>query len=376
MNKNYLLLILLALTIFSCSTGKKALQKGDYFNAITQAVERLKSDPDNKNATQVLRDGYPMAMDWSQEEMDFALSSNAGFKWEKAIHLMQQVNRLSDLIRSTPAARNIITNPKSYSSELNMAYEKAAEQRYTVGLSELEKNTQKDARTAFEHFYKADQLIPGYNNVQEKMEIAKNLATVQVIVEAVTVNTRNYKLSSEFFYDQIFEYLNNRFPQQGFVNFVSPGQADNLQITQPDFIVRMEFFDFSVGNIVRNQKKESLVKREEVAINDSTKVTKTYRAELKTYTDEVISEGRLNYKIIDFQSDKLMRDKLIPGSFTWINQYAIYAGDAKALNTKQEALISNDALPLPPKQELFIEFTRPIYTELTSELYGFFRRYK
>jgi hypothetical protein len=289
---------------------------------------------------------------------------------------MQQVNRLSDLIRSTPAARNIITNPKSYSSELNMAYEKAAEQRYTVGLSELEKNTQKDARTAFEHFYKADQLIPGYNNVQEKMEIAKNLATVQVIVEAVTVNTRNYKLSSEFFYDQIFEYLNNRFPQQGFVNFVSPGQADNLQITQPDFIVRMEFFDFSVGNIVRNQKKESLVKREEVAINDSTKVTKTYRAELKTYTDEVISEGRLNYKIIDFQSDKLMRDKLIPGSFTWINQYAIYAGDAKALNTKQEALISNDALPLPPKQELFIEFTRPIYTELTSELYGFFRRYK
>ena len=60
-------LVILVMILFSCSTGKKALQRGDYFSAISKAVDRLKSAPDNKNATTVLKDGYP-------------------FKWEQRIH--------------------------------------------------------------------------------------------------------------------------------------------------------------------------------------------------------------------------------------------------------------------------------------------------
>jgi len=84
--KNPIWLSVIILVIFTaCSTGKKALQNGDYFSAVTQAVERLKSSPENKDATQVLQDGYPMTLEWSQEEMDMILSSNNQFKWEQAI---------------------------------------------------------------------------------------------------------------------------------------------------------------------------------------------------------------------------------------------------------------------------------------------------
>ncbi len=134
MKKNILNFCILILIISSCSTGKKALEKGDYFSAITKSVERLKSDPDNKKAIKVLEDGYPLALEWSQEEIDLALSSNSAFKWEGAIYQMEQVNRMSEMIRSTPAARKIISNPKSYSSELNIAYEKAADARYHCGI--------------------------------------------------------------------------------------------------------------------------------------------------------------------------------------------------------------------------------------------------
>lgn len=368
--------ILLIIILSSCSTGKKALQKGNYYSAITKAVERLKSDPDNTKAKQVLEEGYPLAMQWSQEELDIALSANQAFKWERTIDIMQQTNRLSKLIRSTPAARKIISQPKSYTSELDMAYEKAAQERYQIGVQFMNKLTREDARVAYKHFEKADQFIPGYEDVSQKLLLAKELATLNVVVEAATVNTRTYKLSSEFFYNQVFEYLNNQFPPQGFVNFLSPSQAEEFQLTQPDFIVQMEFFDFSVGNLVRHEKEESLVRREQVAINDTTEVTKIYRAKLKTYTDEVISNGRLNYKIVDFPTNKLLRDKLVPGAFTWINEYAIYVGDKKALNETQYQFTQNTALPLPPNQDLFIEFTRPIYDQLTVDLKSFFRRYK
>lgn len=376
MRKINLILVLFPLLLFSCSSGKKALQKGNYYDAITKAVERLKSNPTNSNALKVLKDGYPLALQWSQEEIDLALSSNDAFKWEHTINIMHQVNRLDKLIRSTPAARNLIPYPKSYGTELPLAYNKAAGERYNAGLHFLSLETREDARTAFNHFQKADEFVPGYEDVREHLPIAKEMATLNVIVEAITVRARNYQLSSEFFYDQVFQYLNNQFPQRGFVNFLSPSQAEDLQVQHPDFVVRMEFFDFSVGNLVRNEKEESLLRRVQVPINDTTEVTKTYRAKLKTYTDEVISSGRLNYKVIDFQQDKLMRDDLIPGSFTWVNQYAIFVGDELALTDQQYALTQNKVVPLPPNQELFIEFTRPIYDQLTGDLYGFFRRYR
>lgn len=377
MNKNHLFLIAVAMFVLSCATGKKALQKGDYFSAVNKAVERLKSDPDNKKASQVLEEGYPMAINWSQEELDLALSSNGAFKWGVAVDLMEKVNHLSNLIRSTPAARKIIPEPKSYSSELNMAIEKAAEERYNAGLIELEQNTQEAARIAFDHFYIANQLIPGFKDVIQKLEIAKEIATLKVIVEAVTVHTQKYKLSSEFFYNQVFEFMNNRYPKEGFVNFYSPKQAETFNIDQPDFIVQMEFFDFSVGNLTRNEKEEEVKKRVEINIKDTTKVEyKTYTAKLKTYTDKVESGGRLNFKINHFSSNDLLRDNLIPGSFTWINDYAIFAGDIEALDKKQVELTKRKVLPLPPEQDLFIEFTKPIYDRLTNELSRFFNKYR
>ncbi|MCE4565244.1 hypothetical protein INQ51_13085 [Maribellus sp. CM-23] len=377
MNNRNLFLLLLVLFFVSCSSGKKALQKGNYYQAIVQAVDRLKSDPDNGKATTVVKEGYPMAIEWSQEELDLALSSNAAFKWERAINIMHQVNHLSEQLRSTPATRKLIADPKTYTSELNMAYEKAAQERYQAGIHFLQQNTREAARTAFNHFLKADQLIPGYQNVLQEMETAKDMATYKVVVEAATVQSRTYKLSSEFFYNQVFEYLNNKYTERSFVNFYSPQQAEKYQIKHPDFIVQMEFFDFSVGNLVRGEKEEELVNKVKVETKDTTRVTyKTYKAKLKTFSDKVISGGRLNYRIIDFNTGNLLRDQLIPGSFTWENRYAIYVGDKQALTDQQFALTKNKAMPLPPHQDLFIEFTRPIYDRLSNELDQFFRRYR
>ncbi len=368
--------VLLLIFAASCSTGKKALQKGDYFSAVSKAVERLKSSPDNKNAIQVLTNGYPETVEWSQEEMDIVLSSNNRFKWEQAISLMQQVNQLSDLIRSTPAARKIISDPKTYTSELNMAFEKAAEERFNAGTAELDANTRESARTAFEHFAKADQLVGNYKNVRELMAEAKNIATLRVVVQAIPVNTQKFRLSSEFFYNQVFEYLNNQFRTSGFVSFYSPVQAEKAGLNHPDFIVDMEFFDFSVGNLVRSEKEGNVEKQVKIETRDTTRVEyKKYVAKLKTFTDQVISAGRLRVQIIDVANNKLLTDEIVPGSFTWVNEYAIYVGDREALDNSQFELTKRKALPLPPEQDLFIELTKPIYSQVTQNLNRFFRKY-
>lgn len=376
MKNTAVLLSLTVILLFSCSTGKKALQKGDYYSAIYKAVDRLKSSPDNKNATKVLREGYPLTLQWTQEEMDQVMSSSAPTKWERAIGLMEQVNNLSSAIRSTPAARKIISNPKTYTSELNLAYEKAAEIRYDEGLKALDMNTRESARAAFDHFMAANRYVDGYKNAIELMAKAKEIATVRVIVDAIPAPSAKYKLSSEFFYDQVFKYLNNQYGPNSFVNFYSPFQADKENLNSPDFLVNMEFFDFSVGNLTRSEKEENLEKKVKIETKDTTRVQyKTYQAKLKTYTDQVLSGGSLRARIIQPDTDKLLFDDIIPGSFTWVNKYALFAGDTEALDKNQLELTKNKVLPLPPAQDLFVEFTRPIYNQLTQKLNGFFRRY-
>ena len=367
---------ILILIISSCSTGKKALQKGDYFYAQSKAIDRLKSSPDNKKATKVLREGYPLTIEWTQEELDQTLSSNDPFKWERTVNLMEQVNRLSDQIRSTPAARKIISNPKNYNSELNMAYEKAAEARYNAGLTELDANTRESARLAYDHFNTADHFVSGYKNVRELMETAREMATIKVILEAIPVPSQRYQLSSEFFYDQVFKYLNNQFNKNSFVNFYSPFQAEKLGLNNPDFIVDLEFYDFSIGNLTHSEKEENLEKKVKIESRDTTRVQyKTYTAKLKTFTDQVVNGGTLRLRIIEQATDKLLSDELIPGSFTWVNQFAMYVGDVEALDKNQLELTKRKVLPLPPQQDLFIEFTKPIYDQLTQKLNRFFRRY-
>jgi hypothetical protein len=376
MNRSVSIILLFIFFLSSCSSGKKALQQGDYFSAVSKAVERLKTSPDNKKAGNVLKDGYQLILEWSQEEIDLSLTSNSPYKWEQVTGIMRRMNNLSAEIRSTPAARKIIPNPRNYTTELSMAYEKAAEERYTAGLTELERNTRESARSAYNHFYAADNYLNGYKNVRELMETSRQLATIKVILEAIPVNTQKYRLTSEFFYNQIFEFLNNRFGPRSFVNFYSPFQAENVKLEAPDFIVSLQFFDFSVGNLIHSEKEEKIEKRVKIETKDTTKVEyKNYMAKLKTFSDKVQSGGSLRVQILDPVNDKIYFDDIVPGSFTWVNEYAMFAGDKEALDKKQLDLTKRKAMPLPPEQDLFIEFTKPIYAQVTSRLNGFFQRY-
>lgn len=369
MNKWIISICLVVIILSSCSSGKQALQKGDYYSAVSKAIERLKSSPDNSKASTVLKEGYQYALNWSQEEIDLALASNSPFKWEHIIETMNQMNRLSGEIRSTPAARKLIAAPKTYTTELTSAYENAAEERYAAGQSELDFNTRETARIAYEHFTAADQYVPGYKNVRALMEMAREIATIRVVLETIPVHSQKFKLSSEFFYNQILGFLNKNYGSNGLVAVYSAYQAENEGIDVPDYIVNLEFFDFSIGNLTHTEKEEELKKKVIVESKDTTRVQyRNYSAKLKVFTDKVLSDGSLRMQIYQPATDKLFLDEILPGSFSWINEYAIFAGEIEALDKKQVDLTKRKVLQLPAEQDLFIEFTKPLYSQTVSRL--------
>ncbi len=381
--KKIVYILAVALYLLSCSSGKNALEKGNYIDAISKAVNRLSNDPDNRKARQVISTGYPMAIEFYQEEIDNTLSSNDRMRWNRTLQIMEQVNYLSDQIRRVPAARQLVPNPKTYTSEITDVKNRAAEERYQEGLQLMQRQTRDDTKEAYFNFKEADRLVPAYKDVLDRMQQAKELATLKVIVEPLPAPSMRYELTADFFYTKVMEQLNNRFPAESFVNFYSPDEAENAGMQYPDMVVHLAFFDFYVGK--PNHYEETQTLKREVDVKTPVKVSKdSVRYEvrkvmktgkIKIITDEVASGGVLDLQIEEFQTRKLLVSEKIPGEYMWRNRYGIYVGDEDILTKEEIAIISNNAIMPPGPQDMFIAFTQPIFSRLNDNLNSFFRRY-
>lgn len=382
MRKIQLLSILLVVLLASCSTGKKSLERGNYYDAIMKAVSRLSSDTDNRKASQVIQDGYPMAIAYYQEEIDLALSSNDPFKWKRTLDIMQTVNGMSDGIRRVPAARRLVSNIKVYTSELIDVQNNAAQEYYDAGMDALNRKTREFAKQAYFHFLNADGMVRGFKDTQQKMLQSKELATLKVVVEQIPVNGK-YEYSAQFFYDNVFQMLNQQFQEKDFVHFYSPEQAKNSKLKFPDMVLQMGFYDFFIDRPQHFEEEKDLSReieeKYEVKVSRDSTVTRTRmvpkKGKIKIFTDQVGSGGLLELKAVEFQSKKIVFTDKIPGEFTWKNQYGMFLGDNELLDKELTQIINNKMVMPPPAQDMFVLFTKPIFSQLTGKLTNYFKQY-
>ena len=381
--RKYLVVLMSSFILFTaCSTGLKSLQQGNYYDAIMKAVSRLSSDPDNRKASQVISDGYPMAVTYYQEEIDKILTSSDPFKWKRTLEIMQTVNQMSDGIRRIPAARKLVPSPKNYTSEMTNVQNRAAQEFYDAGMDALNRKTRETAKQAYFHFLNADGLVRGFKDTQQKMLLAKDLATVKVVVEQIPVNGK-YEYSAQFFYDNVFQMLNERFQEKDFVHFFSPEQAEQAKLKFPDMVLQMGFYDFFIDRPQHSEEQQELntqvEEKYQVKISKDSTVTRTRmipkKGKIKILTDQVASGGLLELKAVEFQSQKIVFTDKIPGQYLWQNKYGIFVGDNEVLDNNLIAILNNKMIMPPPAQDMFVLFTKPIFNQLADKLTNYFRQY-
>lgn len=378
MKKIYYALLLTSVTaLFSCSSGKKAFERGEYYNSVLKSVNRLRQNPDHKKSRGALKRGYPLAVQTLLTDAENSSASNARFKYRDALYAYQKINTMGDEIRHSPGALQVIPNPKNVSSKIATLKQQAAEESYNEGLIALSRKTRDDAKNAYYYLKDANEFAPGYKNVVERMEEALFIATLKVVVEQIPVPTR-YELSANFFQDKVEEYLHTEFRSNPFVKFYTPKEAESEQLPYVDQYLRLQFDDFSVGqtHLERNTvtySKDSVVVGT-VTLEDGTKVDayNTVHAKFTVNHKEVMSNGLLSMAAYDANSDAVLTHRKFPGEFVWYTEWGSFNGDERALTEGQLAIAGSQEVPPPPPQDLFIEFTRPIYDQLVKALNQFY----
>jgi hypothetical protein len=382
--KKFLPFLLLGVaTIFlleGCSSGKKAMQQGDYYNSVLLSINRLRSNPTHKKSQETLREAYPLAVKVLEMEASNQMASNSPTKWKSTVVAYERINHLHDEILRAPGAMKVISNPKNMSNQLADARQKAAEESYNLGVTALMGPSREDAKRAYFHFEDANRFVPNYREVRDMLEESMFKATLKVVVEQIPVPTR-YKLTGDFFQDKVEEYLRTNFRSNMFVRFYTPAEAQSENLPYVDQILRIQFDDFMIGQTNVLQREENVQKDSvevgEVTMEDGTKrkVFGTVKAKMITYKKQVVSNGLLSMMIVDARSNAVVSTEKFNGEFIWISEWGNFQGDERALTDAQKRIAGSREVPPPDPQILFMEVTRPIYNNLTTRLSNFYRRY-
>jgi hypothetical protein len=368
---------ILVLTM-ACSSGKKAYQRGDYYDAVLKSVQRLRQKPDHSKSQEALKNAYPLAVEILELNANNAINSNEPFRYKTAIQNYNQVNNMYEQIKQCPSCMKVIKSPKNYYAEIGPLKEKAAEESYNAGITALMKGTRNDAKQAYFNFQDAQSFVAGYKDVIEYLDKSKFEATLKVVIEQIPVPKR-YSLSGTFFEDKVEEYLHKNYPDNGFIKFYTTEEMKIVKWT-PDQVMKIQFDDFSIGNSNLKEKEET-VTRDSVKVGETkvegkmVAVYGTVKAKLTTYRKEIISTGVLSMVITDAKSTGVLAHRKFDGAYTWVNSWARFNGDDRALTKDQLALCKLKELQPPADQDLFLEFSRPIYDKLMPSIKTFYQSY-
>ena len=374
MKYRYLFFVLkLIVVISSCSSGKKSYEKGTYYDATVKAINRLRQNPDHKRSRETLAESYPLAVETAELEIRNRLNSNAPFKYKFALENYQRINYLNEQIQRAPGARSVIPNPRDYSSRIPELKQQAAAESYAAGIAAMELHTREDAKNAYYHFMDVNTFVPGYEDVDTKIQEDQFVATLKVVVDQIPVPTR-YTLSATFFQDKVEEHLHSQFGGNPFVRFYTPQEAETEQLPYVDQYLRIQFDDFVVGQTNTLKTVETFTKDSVVVgtveLEDGSKqnVYNTVSAKVTKWHKEVISTGLLSMQVYDAQSNAVLTHQKFNGEFVWYSEWGNFNGDERALTDEQISMCGNHEVPPPPPQELFLEFTRPIYAQLVPAI--------
>jgi len=373
----YFFITVFGIFILACSSGKKAFESGNYDQSTIQAIERLRKNPDHKKSREVLSQSYPLAVRYHIDRVYNFRNSNDPFKNGKMIDEYERLNYLYEQIMRSPGAMAVIPDPDKYYDDIRALARVAAEEQYIAGMEAFNTGIRERAKEAYYFFLKADEFSPGYKDVREKIEASRDSATLKVIVDQIPVPTVNYKISVDFFQDQVEQFLFHYTDNQ-FVRFFSP---NDTWLTNPDHIMILMIDEFMVGN-TNNFQNSKEIERDSVVVGKVTmedgtekEVLGTVKAKYTEYRREIVSNGILSMKILDGNTQRVIMHEKFPGEFVWVSRWSSFNGDERALTEEQLNISKMRPVDPPPPQELFIEFTKPIYGQLTSTISRYYQNY-
>jgi len=379
MMKKELIYLLSLCFLMAFATGEKAMKKSNHYEAVTKSPDRLQKKSGDEKAQGVLTAAYPLLVTESQQNLNRFSNSQDPLKWEQVQAEYQRLDKVYQRIQLIPVATSLLPNAKGYDREIRETDEKIVAARYALGLDELKSENRTGAIEAHKHFSYILSKRREYKDTKAQLQKAEEIATILVGLYPIPMDHLGYKLSADFFENQLYEYV-NKYNWNKFVQFVLPSDAQFDRIPK-DHVVEIRFDAFTIGNshvkeTIFNRQRDSVITKE-VVVGDSTVVAYLgAEADVHCFSKEIKSSGVLDLKIIETFNGAIITNEKFEGTHLYLSNWGTFNGQKEALTEEdEECLKNNREVKDPSSQVLFTEMTVPLFDQVTGFLSDFYKRY-
>ena len=370
MKRNYLIIVLSALLLAACSSGKNRLENGDYDVAVYKAVKRLQQKPDHKKAEKVLREAYALAVNGHMAKIEYSDKSNSLFKYDRMVDEYISIARLNNAIRKYPKYAKLITLT-DVTDELLYSKNQAAEAHLREGHTLLNMGVKQRARDAYFQFLEANRFVPGFVSI-EQLDKAQEAGTLNVVLEF----SNNKNFFRDFNTDVVYSNVLSSFrgTRYRFLRVIEPGELDS----RPDEIIQIELDEAHIGGVDFSRNVVELTKNDVYmgeAETDSGEIVEVYGSVSADYIEfckTINTRARLMIQRVDGKTAGVVQRHVIPSTYFWTEKWATYRGDKRALSQEQLDFARRSEPSVPNPDWLFAQTTRPLVGQSIDFLRGQF----
>ncbi|AWI09860.1 hypothetical protein [Ereboglobus luteus] len=346
--------IVISLWLTGCaSDGLRSYKRGKYYQSCEEAAKKLSKKPDNANAQTALAGAYPLARANTQRLIDSLNVSSDLDSYENVIMTCDRMNGIADSILRCPAALALVPAPSDYTDPRNAAAAIFVRRAYRAGVRASAVGTLEKSREAFNYFTRVVRYSPDYRRVRVRLEQARYDATMRVVVTRPQSSYPSID-GANYFYDRLLYQLPNANP----VRYYTPEEAVRENIPYPHRIVELDYIAHADTRGRESVNTTDLVRN--VAIGTTTAKDgskQTILGDVKArYTKtrvEMHSEGKVELRIIDALSGRVIYQNAIFKNHTWVSETASFNGDARALDSKQLALTKKRPERRPSTDDMY-----------------------
>lgn len=355
--------LFLAFYSIACSSGKKAYERGDYYAAVLQSVDRLRQKPDNEKSQEALRLAYPLAIDFLESQAKSTIASDAPFKWKSAMNYYNQINQLHDQIKTSPAALRVIKTPVSKFTEIADLKKKAAVESYEAGIQAMMKNSRSGAIEAFYLFQEANNFDPGMRDVVEMQYKAEYDATLRVVYAEQIYRSD---------WVAVEPVLNNlRLP---FTKFYTSAQAAAEEAPIHHTLL-VEILGYNEGRPTTSKTDNNhmdSVLVDKVVAGKKVKAYENVSGKSTLFEKRVSSQGVVRITIKEKETAKQLLNNDYTGTGVWTGTWARCSGDTRAIPERIRKICSQ-AEPQPDNALMLKQARQDVLKQIENSLSSFYR---
>ncbi len=371
----YIFYALLCLFMFSaCSSAKKNyLERSDTDKALFDAVKALKKNSNDTAAGNALPTLYSLSQQRHLRRIESLQGMQELNRWDKIIDEYESMQGMHNAIIDVDAAYRAVT-PANYQPNIYTLKQQAAQDYYNEAESYLSLNGRDNAKKAYTHFKKADRFVPGFKDSKEKMDLAYQNAIVNVQVNPVQDNSYffnsswgnyGYNYSNEYFQQTLVRELrnSNRYPARFYTDWEA--RRDNVQ---PDWVVDLTLRGMNIPSPQRYRYSRNTSRQIESGRDSSGKpIYQTVYATIHISRESLTARGEMEVLVNDVTTGKIITRNNFREEYSWMEEYATYSGDSRALSASDWNLVNN-RYNEPRKEDILNELYRKIYPQVKNRI--------